>query len=142
MAGIFNVISKLFGNKYDKDIKKIRPTLDLIHQEHQKISVLNNDELREQTLILKKKINDYVSSERDEIKVLKEHSNLESTKVKEKELNFEKIDSLEKDIIKKIEEVLNNILPTAFAIIKETAQRFKENTEIKVKASEYDVFLA
>ena len=142
MAGIFNVISKLFGNKYDKDIKKIRPTLDLIHQEHQKISVLNNDELREQTLILKKKINDYVSSERDEIKVLKEHSNLESTSVKEKELNFEKIDSLEKDIIKKIEEILNNILPTAFAIIKETAQRFKENTEIKVKASEYDVFLA
>jgi len=62
MAGIFNVISKLFGNKYDKDIKKIRPTLDLIHQEHQKISVLNNDELREQTLILKKKIN--ASSER------------------------------------------------------------------------------
>ena len=142
MAGIFNVISKLFGNKYDKDIKKIRPTLDLIHQEHQKISVLNNDELREQTLILKKKINDYVSSERDEIKVLKEHSNLESTSVKEKELNFEKIDSLEKDIIKKIEEILNNILPTAFAIIKETAQRFKENTEIKVKANEYDVFLA
>ena len=52
MAGIYNVISKLFGNKYDKDIKKIRPTLDLIHQEHQKISVLNNDELRDQTLSL------------------------------------------------------------------------------------------
>ena len=59
MAGIFNVISKLFGNKYDKDIKKIRPTLDLIHQEHQKISSLNNDELREQTQILKNKINDF-----------------------------------------------------------------------------------
>ena len=71
MAGIFNVISKLFGNKYDKDIKKIRPTLDLIHQEHQKLSSLSNDELREQTQILKNKINDFIKSEREEIKNLK-----------------------------------------------------------------------
>ena len=52
MAGIFNVIGKLFGNKYEKDIKKIKPIIDLIHEEHTKISSLNNDELREQTQIL------------------------------------------------------------------------------------------
>ena len=65
MAGIFSVISKLFGNKYEKDIKKIKPTLDLIHAEHQRISSLSNDELREQTQILKNQINEFVQSERD-----------------------------------------------------------------------------
>ena len=60
MAGIFSVISKLFGNKYEKDIKKIKPTLDLIHAEHQRISSLSNDELREQTQILKNQINEFV----------------------------------------------------------------------------------
>ena len=96
MAGIFNVISKLFGNKYEKDIKKIKPIIDLIHKEHKKISSLNNDELREQTQILKNKINDFVSSEREEIKSLKEGANTDSTSVKEKEIAYERIDALEK----------------------------------------------
>ena len=142
MAGIFNVIGKLFGNKYEKDIKKIKPIIDLIHKEHAKISSLNNDELREQTQILKNKINDFVSSEREEIKSLKEEANTDSTSVKEKEIAYERIDTLEKEVITKIEIILNEILPTAFAVIKETAQRFKENTEIIVKANEFDIYLA
>ena len=56
MAGIFNIIAKLFGNKYDKDIKQIRPIVDKIHLEHKKISQLSHDELRNQTKILKSKI--------------------------------------------------------------------------------------
>ena len=99
MAGIFNVISKLFGNKYDKDIKKIRPTLDLIHQEHQKLYSLSNDELREQTQILKNKINDFIKSERKEIQNLKNDSNKESISAKEKELLYQKIDTLENTIV-------------------------------------------
>ena len=55
MAGIFNIIAKLFGNKYDKDIKQIRPIVDKIHLEHKKISQLSHDELRNQTKILKSK---------------------------------------------------------------------------------------
>ena len=142
MAGIFSVISKLFGNKYEKDIKKIKPTLDLIHAEHQRITSLSNDELREQTQILKNQINEFVQSERDQINDLKEKSSKDSISVSEKELAYEKIDNLEQEIINKIEDVLSSILPTAFAIIKETAQRFKDNTEIKVQANENDVLLA
>ena len=64
MAGIFNVITKFFGNKYDKDIKKIRPIILEIHKEYEKISQLSNNNLREQTNILKNKITDYISEEK------------------------------------------------------------------------------
>ena len=82
------------------------------------------------------------NQKRDQINDLKEKSSKDSISVSEKELAYEKIDNLEQEIINKIEEVLSSILPTAFAIIKETAQRFKDNTEIKVQANENDVLLA
>ena len=53
MAGIFNLVSKLFGNKYDKDIKNIQPIIERIHQEHEKLKAITNDELREKTNVLK-----------------------------------------------------------------------------------------
>ena len=142
MAGIFNIIAKLFGNKYDKDIKQIRPIVDKIHLEHKKISQLSHDELRNQTKLLKSKINDFVSAERDEITQLKEKSIIDNISSKEKENLYNKIDSLEKKIIDKIEEILESILPTAFAVIKETAQRFKDNKEIIVEPNEFDISLA
>ena len=142
MAGIFNIIAKLFGNKYDKDIKQIRPIVDKIHLEHKKISQLSHDELRNQTKILKSKINDYVSTERNEIIQLKEKSLIDNISSKEKENLYNKIDGLEKKIIDKIEEILESILPTAFAVIKETAQRFKDNKEIIVEPNEFDISLA
>ena len=126
MAGIFNVISKLFGNKYDKDIKKIRPTLDLIHQEHQKISSLNNDELREQTQILKNKINDFIKSEREEIQNLKNDSNKKSISAKEKELLYQKIDTLENTIVEKIEEILNDIYLLLLQLLRKLHKGFQK----------------
>ena len=142
MAGIFNIIAKLFGNKYDKDIKQIRPIVDKIHLEHKKISQLSHDQLRNQTKILKSKINDFVSAERNEITQLKEKSLVDNISSKEKENLYNKIDSLEKKVIDKIEEILESILPTAFAVIKETAQRFKDNREIIVQPNEFDISLA
>ena len=142
MAGIFNIIAKLFGNKYDKDIKQIRPIVDKIHLEHKKISQLSHDQLRNQTNILKSKINDFVSTERNEITQLKEKSLVDNISSKEKENLYNKIDSLEKKVIDKIEEILESILPTAFAVIKETAQRFKDNREIIVQPNEFDISLA
>ena len=142
MAGIFNIIAKLFGNKYDKDIKQIRPIVDKIHLEHKKISQLSHDQLRNQTKILKSKINDFVSAERNEITQLKEKSLVDNISSKEKENLYNKIDSLEKKVIDKIEEILESILPTAFAVIKETAQRFKDNREIIVQTNEFDISLA
>ena len=142
MAGIFNIIAKLFGNKYDKDIKQIRPIVEKIHLEHKKISHLSHDELRNQTKLLKGKINDFVSAERNEITQLKEKSIVDNITSKEKENLYNKIDNLEKKIIDKIEEILESILPTAFAVIKETAQRFKDNREIIVQPNEFDISLA
>ena len=142
MAGIFNVITKFFGNKYDKDIKKIRPIILEIHKEYEKISQLSNNNLREQTNILKNKITDYISEEKKEISNLKTNSNQEFTSVQDKEKIYEQIDILEKEIVIKIEEVLNTILPTAFAVMKETAKRFQENNTISVQATEFDKELA
>ena len=85
MAGIFNVITKFFGNKYDKDIKKIRPIILEIHKEYEKIIQLSNNDLREQTNILKNKITDYIIVEKKEISNLKADSNKEFTSVKDKE---------------------------------------------------------
>ena len=142
MAGIFNVITKFFGNKYDKDIKKIRPIILEIHKEYEKITQLSNNDLREQTNILKNKITDYIIVEKKEISNLKADSNKESTSVHDKEKIYEKIDILEKEIVIKTEEVLNIILPTAFAVMKETAKRFQENKTITVKATDFDKELA
>ena len=142
MAGIFNVITKFFGNKYDKDIKKIRPIILEIHKEYEKITQLSNDDLRQQTNILKKKITEYISEEKKEISNLKAASSKESTSIQDKEKIYEKIDILEKKIVIKIEEVLNTILPTAFAVMKETAKRFQENNTITVTATGFDKELA
>ena len=142
MAGIFNVITKFFGNKYDKDIKKIRPIILEIHKEYEKITQLSNDDLRQQTNVLKKKITEYISEEKKEISNLKAASSKESTSIQDKEKIYEKIDILEKEIVIKIEEVLNTILPTAFAVMKETAKRFQENNTITVIATEFDKELA
>ena len=142
MAGIFNIITKFFGKKYDKDVKEIEPIVNEIHKEYEKISLLSNNELREQTTILKNQITEYTSKEREEITKLKEDANKNSTLIEDTEKIYEKIDNLEKEIISKIEDILNTILPTAFAVMKETAKRFKENTTLTVKASDFDKNIA
>ena len=142
MAGIFNVITKIFGSKYDKDLKEIKPIVKEILNEHNKISKLTDDELREQTNLLKKKINDFIRDEKEKIQRLKEKSTQKTVLIKDKEKLYEEIDNLEKEIINKTEEVLDKILPTAFAVIKETAKRFTEKSIITVKATEFDRNLA
>ena len=79
MAGIFNLITKLFGNKYAKDIKSIEPIVKQIHAEHEKITAISNDELRSKTIELKAKIEESIFSEKEEITSLK-------SKADEKEL--------------------------------------------------------
>jgi len=142
MAGIFDFATKFFGTKYDKDLKLIKPIVEKIKQESSKISSLSHDQLREQTILLKKKINDYVLNDKEEIQTLKEKAELKETVSEEKELFYQRIDALEKEVVEKIEVVLNQILPTAFAVMKETAKRFTENNVIDVIATEFDKDLA
>ena len=142
MAGLLNIISKLFGNKYDKDVKEITPIIEKINFEFSKLSTLTNDDLREKTSNFKNQIIDFTSNEKQEIEELKKEANLATTPTDEKEGLYKKIDSLEELIITKTEEVLNLILPQAFAVVKETAKRFAENDEVIVTATQNDKELA
>ena len=142
MAGLLNIISKLFGNKYDKDVKEITPIIEKINFEFSKLSALTNDDLREKTSDFKNQITDFTSNEKQEIEELKKEANLAITPTDEKEGLYKKIDSLEELIITKTEEVLNLILPQAFALVKETAKRFAENDEVIVTATQNDKELA
>ena len=142
MAGLLNIISKLFGNKYDKDVKEITPIIEKINFEFSKLSTLTNDDLREKTSDFKNQITDFTINEKQEIEDLKKEANLATTPTDEKEGLYKKIDSLEELIITKTEEVLNLILPQAFAVVKETAKRFAENDEVIVTATQNDKELA
>ena len=142
MAGFLDILSKLFGNKYDKDVKLIAPIVKEINKQYEQLSPITNDELRNKTIDLKAQINDFVAEERAQINKLKEESNSKEIPAEQKEELYKKIDALEKTILAKIEETLNTILPTAFAIVKETARRFTENETLEVTASENDKELA
>ena len=142
MAGLLGILGKLFGNKYDKDVKEITPLVDKINEEFSKLSSLSNNELREKTTEFKKQISDFISEEKSKIETLKEKSKLTETKTEEKEELYKEIDALEKTVIDKIEKILNTVLPQAFAVVKETAKRFTENESIDVTASKNDTELA
>jgi len=140
MAGFLNILGKLFGNKYDKDVAEITPIVEAINKEYETLNTLTNDELRNKTKEFKSQINNFVEEERKKIKLLKSKS--KSTSAQDMEELYKDIDEIEKIIAQKIEEILNIILPSAFAVIKETSRRFCENDSIEVTASENDKEIA
>ena len=93
MASFLNIIGKLFGNKYDKDIKQITPIVEEINKQYESLTQLTNDQLRNKTINFKKQITDFVSSERNQISELKEKANSKETKTEKKEELFKKIDT-------------------------------------------------
>ncbi len=139
------ILSKLFGNKSDRDIKLIMPQVNLSLESDKEIVKLSNDELRAKTGEFKSKIALYIIEEEKEIEELRKKVDpIAETEldIDEKEKIYKSIDDIEKSITDKIEVVLNEILPEAFAVIKETARRFKENEFIIVTANENDKNLA
>tara|TARA_B100000497_G_scaffold37108_1_gene43478 strand:- start:11126 stop:14443 length:3318 start_codon:yes stop_codon:yes gene_type:complete len=140
---LVNGIQKLFGNKADKDVKGLEPFVGKINTEFSKLQGLSNDELREKTTSFKKQVNDYLSEIDKKIADLKSEINNTSVhEIDKREDAYEQIDSLEEERDEKLEEVLNQILPEAFAVVKETARRFTENDIITASATEYDRDLA
>ncbi|MDG1720012.1 MAG: preprotein translocase subunit SecA, partial [Bacteroidia bacterium] len=140
---LVNGIQKLFGNKADKDVKGLEPFVGKINTEFNKLENLTNDELRGKTTSFKQQVNDYLSE--IDIKIADLKSEIKNTTVHEidkREDAYEQIDSLEEERDKKLEEILNQILPEAFAVVKETARRFTENDKIIASATEYDRDLA
>src|SRR5690606_19163599 len=130
-------LSKLFGSKSERDVKGVQPLVNKIKEEYEKLSALTHDELRGKTLDFKQRISNYLQDIDNEINGLKQEA--EATEDMElKTSTYDKIDKLTKDRDKKLEEVLLEILPEAFAVVKETARRFTEHKEIEVTASQFD----
>jgi preprotein translocase subunit SecA len=133
-------ISKLFGgNKSDKDVKILLPIVSEINAHYESYKQLSNDALRNKTAEFKSRIQNHISATNTEISVKKETSlTIASTDMHALETIFTEIDALIKNRDEQIEEILNQILPEAFAVIKETARRFKENTTIEATATNLD----
>ena len=103
---------------------------------------MSNDQLRERSAALKKAVAEYVAEEKSQLEALKAKAEDPEVDVTEKEAIYKEIDKLDEEIDEKYEVVLDEILPEAFAVIKETARRFKENEELEVTALDYDRTLA
>jgi len=136
------VLGKFFGNKSEKDIKTISPIVKQINDIYNGLRTLTNDQLRERTNELKKIIQDRISEDDQTVITLKAKAENDDIDFEEREKIYDNVEKLEKNIIEKVKIVLDEILPTAFAIVKETARRFKENETLEVTASELDRELA
>src|ERR1041385_5004532 len=132
-------ITKLFGgSKSERDVKEIMPYVKATNEYFEKYKSLSHDELRNKTQEFRARIAEYISAETEEIKNLKLAAEAEDIDVEEQERMFNEVDEIEKRSLKKIEEILLEILPEAFAVVKETARRFTENKEITVTATQLD----
>ena len=138
--GFNDFISKLFGNKASRDMREIQPWVDKVKSVYPKISALSNDELRAASQALKAKIQNCVTEERAAIAELK--ASIENTELEEREAVFSQIDKLEKEVLEKLDKALDEALPEAFAIVKDSARRFAENEDITVTANDFDRQLA
>ncbi len=138
---MFNFLKKVFGTKYDKDVKQYTPIVGQINEKYDSYRSLSNDELREHTTIFRKRIADHLSGIDQDIKNLKAQATAEKDLDIREEL-FNDIDKMNLDRDKHLEDVLKEILPEAFATVKETARRFMENEIISVTANDYDRDLA
>lgn len=133
-------ISKVFGgNKSEKDVKKIQPYIGKINQFFNSYHSLSNDELRNKTIEFRQRIKDYLKDIDAEIAAKNTSADdLPFNDLLGKDAIYQEIDKLKKDRDKKIEEILEQLLPEAFAVVKETARRFKENTELVATATQLD----
>ncbi len=138
---MFNFVKKLFGTKYERDVKTYAPIVEEINEIFEELRALSNDELRAKTLQFRERIAEYLSDIDAEIKSLEATSEQEEDLGKKEEL-FAEIDKVKEDRDKALEEVLKEILPEAFAVTKETARRFTENETIEVTATDHDRELA
>jgi preprotein translocase subunit SecA len=136
---ILGGISKFFGNKADKDVKEMTPYVGKINAEFDKLKDLSNDQLRAKTAEFKSRVNDYLSEIDSEVTDLRaeiEKANI--SEIEKKETAYDRIDELEKERDEKLEEILEQLLPEAFAVVKETARRFTEMDTLVATATDMD----
>jgi preprotein translocase subunit SecA len=140
---MLKLIAKLFGTKSEKDIKRMMPLVEETKREGEKLLSISHDELRGKTQSIQAEINQKLKSIDDKLAALhKQIADDPDKDIHEKEAIFSQIDQIEKDRNKELEKVLIEVLPRAFAIIRETAKRFKENEYLEVTATDFDRQLA
>ena len=139
---MFGFLKKILGSKSDKDLKEIYPLVDKINSEYDKLNTISDEDLRSKTEEFKLKIKNSLIETEEEINNLKiNYENSEGT-LDEKEEILNSIDKIIEDQNEIIENILNEILPEAFAVVKETARRFSENGSLEVKATDFDKEIA
>ncbi|MBR5676525.1 MAG: preprotein translocase subunit SecA [Paludibacteraceae bacterium] len=134
------IITKLFGNKAQKDMRAIQPIVDQIKAAYETIDALSNDELRARSWALMDKLQAAVADKKARIAELK--ASIEGTEIEKREKIYNEVDKLEKEIKEVYEQVLTEILPEAYAIVKSTARRFAQSETVEVTATEMDRALA
>ena len=134
------LLKALFGDKSTRDMKLIQPYVEKVKEAYPAIKELSNDELRAKTKEIRQYVQDAGKQQREEINKLRE--SIEETPIDERESIFNKIDKLEKEALDNYERALDEVMPIAFSIVKDTARRFTENEETIVTATDFDRELA
>ena len=134
------LLKALFGDKSTRDMKLIQPYVEKVKEAYPAIKELSNDELRAKTKEIRQYVQDAGKQQREEINKLRE--SIEETPIDERESIFNKIDKLEKEALDNYERALDEVMPIAFSIVKDTARRFTENEETIVTANDFDRELA
>jgi preprotein translocase subunit SecA len=139
---MFDFLKKILGNKSQRDIKGINPLVDKAILKWEEIRLLSNDELRAKTIEFKDRIRDYIAGKEQEISEMKNQLVSDDIEIDEKEKLYTELDRLEKESYELTQEVLSEILPEAFAVVKDTARRFFESEYVEVTATQNDRDLA
>ena len=134
------IITKLFGNKAQKDMRAIQPIVDQIKAQYETIDALSHDELRARSYALMNLLQEAVADKKARIAELR--ASIQDLEINKREKVYNEIDKLEKEIKDIYEQKLNEILPEAYAIVKSAARRFAQNATVEVTATEMDKDLA
>ena len=135
-----NFLKSMFGDKSSRDMKLIQPLVEKAKAAYPDIQKLSNDELRAKTKEIQTYVQDAAKPFLEKIDELK--AKIEDTPIDEREPIFDEIDKLDKEMLEALEKALNDVMPVAYSIVKDTARRFKENEETVVTANDFDRELA
>ncbi|MEO1627156.1 MAG: preprotein translocase subunit SecA [Bacteroidota bacterium] len=134
-------LGKIFGTKYDRDIATYMPIVRKVNEEFEKLANVSHDELRNKTLDFRKRIAEHLAGIDEDIKTITQDA-IDEQDFGQKEALFQQVDDLKKERDKHLEDILKELLPEAFAVVKETSRRFKDNPTLTVTATDHDRELA
>ena len=123
---MINIVKKIFGDKHSKDFKLLWPVVEEINEEYEKIRNLTDDQLKEKTGELKEKIQNHVAETKQKIDEIRER--LHSDEDFDRQASYDELDEFEEELDDKYEEILDEILPEAFAVVKSTCERLLGKT--------------